>query len=107
MQTLTNNQLRLKKIDIVKNIFLNIGISSSYSAKIVNDLIYILISELCLHGKVKIKNFGSFKIQSKNKRIGRNPRNNKEYEVSARIITKFKAAEELKIRINHNDKKNG
>jgi nucleoid DNA-binding protein len=106
MATPTNSLVRLKKKDIIKNVFLNVGISSSYSAKIINDLIYILITNLCIDGKIKIKNFGSFKVQSKNKRLGRNPKNKKEYDISARIIATFKAAEGLKLKINQNEKKN-
>ena len=48
----------IKKKDIVKNVNSNIGIPKVYASKILNDLIYILITNLCIHGKIKIKNFG-------------------------------------------------
>ena len=48
MVVLKNN---LKKSDIVKNIFDNIGIPSLYAKKIFNDTINILISNLILKKK--------------------------------------------------------
>ena len=45
MSTIINNKKNITKEDLVKNIFLKIGISSSYSLKIVNDIIQIIISK--------------------------------------------------------------
>ena len=46
MVLLKKNRLNLKKKDIIRNIFLKVGLSSLYSSKIVNDIIKILISDL-------------------------------------------------------------
>ena len=94
-----------KKKDIVKNIFSNIGISHLYTSKIIDDLIKILIINLFLSKSLKIKNFGTFVLKRKYKRIGRNPMNQKSYEIAERNTVLFKSAETLKKVINKNVKK--
>ncbi len=85
--------------------FWSIGISSAYSNKITNDIINILILSLRQEKKIKIKNFGTFSLQKKNKRIGINPISKKKHEIKARIVATFKAAKELNLSINKNVKK--
>ena len=97
-----NSRNNIKKEDIVKNIFSNTGISSIYSRIIVNDIIEILILNLSLNKTIKVKNFGIFKLHSKNKRTGRNPKNKKTYDINERIIATFRASKNLKIKINKN-----
>jgi integration host factor subunit alpha len=94
-----------KKKDIIKSIFLSTGIPYAYSTKIVNNIIKILILDLKKNKKVKIKNFGNFKVQNKKKRIGRNPKNNQTHEISKRTIISFNSSESLKKRINNYVKK--
>ena len=94
-----------KKKDIVKNIYNNIGIPNVYAAKILNDLINILIKNLILNKLVKIKNFGTLFFKKKDKRPGRNPKNLKYYEILERNVVTFKTSENLKKKINLNVKK--
>jgi len=96
-----NKRDNLKKQDIAKNIYLKSGISSSYASKFLEDTISILISGLKRDGVLKIKQFGSFNILFKKKRMGRNPKNNKSYEISKRRTISFKASDYLKKKINN------
>ena len=89
----------LKKLDIIKDLSIKVGYSSSYSKKLVNDLIDI-ISENIKYGHLNLKNVGSFKIISKKERIGRNPKTKKEYVVSQRKSVSFKPSKSLLLRIN-------
>ncbi len=89
----------LKKLDIIKDLSVKVGYSSSYSKKLVNDLIDI-ISENIKYGHLNLKNVGSFKIISKKERIGRNPKTKKEYVVSQRKSVSFKPSKSLLVRIN-------
>ena len=99
----TNNKRdNLKKEDIVKNIHLSIGIPAAYALKILNDLIDILKDNLKSHKKLKIKNFGVFTLLNKDKRLGRNPKNKEKYNISERVVTTFKASNNLKKKINKN-----
>ena len=105
MVVVISSRNNIKKKNIIRNIFLKLGTSASYSAKITNDLIKILILNLCQERKIKIKNFGTFSLLEKNKRIGINPRSKKKHEIKARIVATFKAAKELNLSINKNVKK--
>ena len=102
METKKNKRNNLKKEDIVKNISEKIGIPVLYSATIINDLIKILIIGLVKKKKIKIKNFGTFILQSKSKRLGRNPKNKKNiFVITKRIIASFSASSYLKLKINN------
>ena len=96
-----NKRDNLKKQDIVKSIYLKSGISSSYASKFLEDTIDVLISGLKKDGILKIKQFGSFTVLKKNKRIGRNPKDKKTYEIKKRKTISFKASKSLKKRINN------
>jgi len=100
-----NKRNNLKKEDINKNITSAIGLPKIYSAKIINDIIQILIFNLKCNNKLKIKSFGSFSLQKKNKRTGRNPKNKEIFHISKRTVVLFKASENLKKIINKNASK--
>ena len=57
------------KKNIVNNIFKKVGIPSSYAAKLVDDLIAILISNIYEKNCLKIKNFGTFNLKKKKKEL--------------------------------------
>jgi nucleoid DNA-binding protein len=90
-----------KKI-ITDNICNKIGIPNSYIAKIVNDIISILILNLREKKKLKIKNFGTFFVKNKNKRTGRNPKNKIIHEITERNVVTFKLSKYLKDKLNTN-----
>ena len=101
MVVATDYKKNLNKDDISKKIFLDIGISKSYSGKILNDIIQIIILNSNLKEKIKIKDFGTFTLRIKKERIGRNPKNKNKYEISERLVITFKASDELKKKINY------
>tara|TARA_B100000900_G_scaffold397729_1_gene398398 strand:- start:492 stop:779 length:288 start_codon:yes stop_codon:yes gene_type:complete len=77
-----------KKIDLINFISSKIGFSKDYSKKLTNDLLLIL-SENIVNGYLNLKNIGTFKLLYKKKRIGRNPKTNDEFIISARKTVKF------------------
>jgi len=82
------------KKNISQKINLKTGLSISYTNEVTDNLISILkilIKDKGLH----IKNFARFKILDKNQRVGRNPKNNKIYKISARKSLSFIAAKKL------------
>jgi nucleoid DNA-binding protein len=89
-----------QKKNIINNIYNTVGIPSSYVKKIVDDLISILILNVLEKKILKIKNFGTFSLIKKNKRIGRNPKNKFNYEILERNVLTFKSAIELSKRVN-------
>ena len=78
--------------DAMKNEF---GFNRNQCLDIVNDIINIIIEGLQSDKKVKIHNFGTFKMNSKKSRIGRNPKTKEEFNISSRNVITFKASKIL------------
>ena len=82
------------KKNISQKINLKTGLPISYSNEITDNLINIL-KNLIKINDLHVKNFATFKILNKNQRIGRNPKNNKIYKISARKSLSFIASKKL------------
>ena len=70
------------------------------STDVVSQIVEAVIETLIQKQKINIKNFGSFKIQQKKSRIGRNPKTLEMYEINERNVIIFKASNYLKLQIN-------
>ena len=79
------------------------GFNRKQCLDIVNDIIEIVIEGLQRDKKVKIHNFGTFKMNNKKSRIGRNPKTKEEYNISSRNVITFKASRILLKFINQNN----
>ena len=86
----------IKKIDLIKDLSEKTGFPTSYSKKLIDDLI-LIISENIKSGKFSLKNIGTFLIKKKKERIGRNPKTGTQYIISARNSISFRSSKKLKI----------
>ena len=77
------------------------GFNRKLCLDIVNDIIDIIIEGLQSDQKVKIHNFGTFKLNNKRSRIGRNPKTKEEFSISSRNVITFKASRILLNNINN------
>ena len=98
------NRDNTHKKNISNNISNRIGLPLNYALNLVDDLVQILISNIRLSKTFKIKNFGTFTLSKKDKRVGRNPKNKIEHIILERNVITFKASEDLKKKININVK---
>ena len=78
--------------EAMKNEF---GFNRKLCLDIINDIIEIIIEGLQSDKKVKIHNFGTFKLNNKRSRIGRNPKTKEEFNISSRNVITFKASKLL------------
>ena len=78
------------------------GFNRKQCLDIVNDIIEVIIVGLQSDKIVKIHNFGTFKLNKKNSRIGRNPKTKEEFNISSRNVITFKASKILLKYINNN-----
>ena len=78
--------------EAMKNEF---GFNRKQCLDIVNDIIDIIIEGLQIDKKVKIHNFGTFKMNNKKSRVGRNPKTSETFKISARSSISFKASKKL------------
>ena len=76
------------------------GFNRKLCLDIVSDIIDLIIEGLQSEKKVKIHNFGTFKLNNKNSRIGRNPKTKEVYNIASRNVITFKASKILLKYIN-------
>ncbi len=65
-----------------------------------DTIIGALTSALATGGRVEIRGFGSFKVNRRPARIGRNPKTGEEVQVPAKSVPHFKAGKELQERVD-------
>ena len=95
------NKHNISRDEIAEAMQNEFGFNRKLCLDIVNDIINIVISGLERDKKVKIHNFGTFILNRKNSRIGRNPKTKEEYNISSRNVITFKASKILLKYINN------
>ena len=96
-------RINLTKKDIIKSIYLQIGLSKKIIDLFLEDIIKILTRSIKKNKQVKISKFGTFIVRNKKKRIGRNPKTKEQANVSERNVLLFKPSKELKKYINNHE----
>ena len=72
------------------------GVAYSTAYKKIDNILNQWSHKL-LSNDLSISSLGSFKINSKNSRIGRNPKTKEEYEIKPRRVISYKKSNKLKI----------
>ena len=86
--------------DIADYINSEFGLTKNDCNQIVNEILDIIILGLINEDKVKIHNFGTFKLKNKKQRIGRNPKTKEEFMIEARRVISFIPSKHLLNKIN-------
>ena len=100
---MANPKFCLTKADIADALYLSLNIEKSRAAEIVEDYIEIIKESLEKDGKVLISRFGSFEVNPKKARKGRNPKTGDPLILRARKVIKFKPSRILREYINGNN----
>ena len=95
------NKHNISRDEIAEAMQNDFGFNRKLCLDIVNDIINIVITGLERDRKVKIHNFGTFTLNRKNSRIGRNPKTKEEFNISSRNVITFKASKILLKYINN------
>ncbi|MDD4519687.1 MAG: integration host factor subunit alpha [Alphaproteobacteria bacterium] len=90
----------LTRSQIAQAIYDKVGFSYVESASYVDEVIDEMIKALQEKEEVKITSFATFKVKSKNKRIGRNPKTKEEYLIAPRRVISFVPSQILKKKAN-------
>jgi len=93
----------ISRDEIAEAMKIEFGFNRKLCLDIVNDIIELIIDGLERDKIVKIHNFGTFKINNKKSRIGRNPKTKEEFNISSRNVITFKASKILLKYININN----
>jgi nucleoid DNA-binding protein len=85
------------KADIVKKIADHLKIRDKEALVIVDSTIEAMKKIVADHGRLEIRDFGVFQTKTRKERVGRNPKDKKEYPIPARRVVTFKMGRELKV----------
>jgi DNA-binding protein HU-beta len=84
-------------IDAVSN---SAGLSRADSAKAVDGVLDAISGALSGGGSVSLVGFGTFSVNARAARAGRNPRTGETIHIPASNVPKFKAGKALKVAVN-------
>lgn len=89
----------MTKTDLVAVIYERVGLSRREADKAVDTVLEIIKDSLCRGEKVKISGFGSFVVNRKRARRGRNPQTGDPLIITSRCVLSFRPSDILKDRL--------
>ena len=98
-------RINLTKKEIINSLYMQIGFSKKISEGLLDDILEIILTNLKKYKKIKISNFGTFLLRTKNTRLGRNPKTKEKKIISKRNVVLFKPSNEFKNYINNINEK--
>ena len=91
----------MTKADIVEGVYEQLGgYSKNEAAHVVETTLDVMKDALTAGEKVKISNFGTFTVQSKRKRRGRNPKTGEDTVITPRKVCRFNPSQVLRSLLN-------
>ena len=94
----------MTKADLVDLIYERVGSSKKDAGDVVEAIFDIIKESLCRGEKVKISGFGSFSVNRKRARRGRNPQTGVSITIDPRTVLSFKPSHVLKERLCNGEK---
>jgi nucleoid DNA-binding protein len=85
------------KADIVKRVAENLKLKDKDALAIVDEIIVAMKKVVSEQGRLEIRDFGVFQTKVRKQRLGRNPKDKKEYPIPPRRVVTFKMGKELKL----------
>jgi integration host factor subunit alpha len=89
----------MTKSDLVEVVYERVGLSRKEAAQAVDNVLEIIKDSLRRGEKVKISGFGTFVVNRKRARRGRNPQTGTPLIIDSRCVLSFKASDILKERL--------
>lgn len=90
----------LTRADLAQAVHLTIGLSRNDAAQLVETMLEDISRTLEAGEQVKLSSFGTFSVNSKRERIGRNPKTGVEARITPRRVLSFRASNMLKKKVN-------
>ena len=84
------------KIDIIKQVAKHLQVKDTEALVVVDGILDCLKETIYEHRRLEIRDFGVFQVKERKARVGRNPRDKKEYPIPARQVVTFRIGKELK-----------
>ncbi len=86
----------MTKAELVEKVAAQINLTKKQTEVVVNTVFQSITESLAQGKKVELRGFGSFRVRSRNARIGRNPKSGDRVDVPAKRVPFFKAGKELR-----------
>ena len=93
-------RINLTKKDLTNSVYMQIGFSKHISEILINEFFSLVLTNLKKEKILKLSNFGTFILRTKNPRVGRNPKTREKKNISKRNVVLFKPSKEFKKFIN-------
>lgn len=84
------------KAEIVKRVADQLKMRDKEALVVVDEIIDSIKKVVAQQGRLEIRDFGVFQTKMRKQRIGRNPKDKKEYPIPSRRVVTFKMGRELK-----------
>lgn len=94
----------MTKAALVDLIYERVGASKKEAGELVEEVFAIIRDNLRQGGKVKISGFGSFVVNQKKARRGRNPQTGEPITIDSRRVLSFKPSQVLKDLVDNGNK---
>lgn len=94
--SITESSETVTRADIVKRMVKEAGASVEHASAVLESVIDTLCNSLKEGRDVKISTFGTFCVNHKNERAGRNPKTGEAAVISARRVVRFRPSSILK-----------
>lgn len=94
----------MTKAELVDLIYERIGSSKKEACEVVEAVFRIIKDSLSRGERVKVSGFGSFVVNHKHARRGRNPQTGEPITIDSRRVLSFKPSQVLKQLVNDGDK---
>jgi len=94
----------MTKADLVDLIYERVRTSKKEAGKVVEEIFSIIREKLRDGEKVKISGFGTFAVNNKNARRGRNPQTGAPITIDSRRVLSFKPSQVLKTDVDNGNR---
>ena len=90
----------MNKGDLINKIAEDAGITKAQATEVLSSYVDSITASLTSGDKVTLVGFGTFSINHRAARTGRNPQTGKAIQIAAKNVVKFKAGKELAGAVN-------
>lgn len=85
------------KAEIVKKVADHLKMKDKEALVVIDSIIDAMKKVVTEQGRLEIRDFGVFQTKKRKERVGRNPKDKKEYPIPSRRVVTFKMGRELKL----------
>lgn len=90
----------MTKCELIAKVAEESDLTKAHAERVVEAILSTIKDGLSSGDKVTLRGFGTFKVEQRAARVGRNPKTGTEVTIPAKNVVKFKASAELKDWVN-------